>query len=95
MKQEIIIANHAIIEALDFIASRLLIFKRVQREALSELTAKKFNMEIAEELVEVLIQQGAVELRHEALVVLNERTLKSFCLGTVNLAGKLKTRFAA
>lgn len=70
------------IKALDFMASRLLNFKRIGYEELSELTARRFNLKTAEGLVNMLVKEGAVELRGEAVSVLKEDILKQFCLNS-------------
>jgi len=79
------------IGALDFMASRLLNFKRVQYEELCELTAKKFNLKTVE-LVHLLIEQKAIEQHDEALVVVNEEILRTFCLGLLNPQESRETR---
>lgn len=83
------------IEALDFMASRLLNFKRIGYEELAELTAKKFNLETVEGLVNMLVRQGAVELRTEVVSVLKEEILQQFCLNSPYPEEKRETRLAA
>jgi hypothetical protein len=83
------------IDALDFMASRLLIFKRILRTELCELSERKFKLSTAEPLVELLLQRKAIEERHEVLVVANTEALKGFTLDNLDEKVKRESSIAA
>jgi len=68
------------IEALDFIASRLLIFKRVRYDLMLELTTQKFSLPNSNHLFAELIQKKVVCLNNGSLTILNDLALKQFCI---------------
>ena len=68
------------IEALDFIASRLLKFKRIEYHLLQELVAEKFSRKEANSLFRELITKKAIGTYYGSLVILNESVLQQFSL---------------
>jgi hypothetical protein len=70
----------ASIEALDFIASRLLNFRRIQFEEFRELVAEKFGIPDAETLFYELIGKDGAYLCNGMLILANEQIVKQFCM---------------
>lgn len=70
----------ASIEALDFIASRILNFKRIQFEEFCELVAAKFSIEDPEFLFYELINKEGAYLWNGMIILNKEDVVKQFCL---------------
>ena len=70
----------ASIEALDFIASRLLNFRRIEFEVFRELVAAKFSIEDPEILFYELINKEGAYLWNGMIVLNKEEVVKQFCV---------------
>lgn len=75
--------NTRTIQALDFIAIRLLNFKRVQFDEFCELVACKFAIPQPEILFYELVNKEAIYLCNGMAVVCNEEVLRLYCVAPV------------
>lgn len=72
--------NTRIIQAMDFIAARLLNFKRIQFEEFCELVSMKFHIKQAETLFYELAQKEIIYICNGMVVACKEDALRLYCV---------------